>query len=93
MGTGLKIVLNVLARSIRNVEEIIKEKQPDGRFRHKIMIYRNYNSTHEKIIEQSAFTSNVEELQTFMSRINPEGGMGNEAHEILFYEIGNLCRQ
>lgn len=26
-----------------------------------------------------------------MTSIKPEGGLGNEAHEILFYDIGKIC--
>lgn len=63
-------------------------KMPNVSFEHKIMIYRNYNTTLEKILEQSNFSKDPEYLKSFMMPIKPEGGLGNEAIEILFQNVG-----
>jgi hypothetical protein len=41
------------------------------------MIFRNYSSKYEKIIEKSNFSKDANELQSFMALIKAEGGLGN----------------
>jgi hypothetical protein len=88
MGAALNAVLNILNATISRTDEIITMRMPHVSFEHKIMIYRNYNTNLEKILEQSNFSKDPAYLQAFMTSIKPEGGLGNEAHEVLFYDIG-----
>jgi len=53
MGAGLNAVLNILKDTISKTEEIIQAKSPFSSFKHKIMIYRNYNSPPDKLLQQS----------------------------------------
>jgi hypothetical protein len=88
MGAALNAVLTILKDTISRTDEIISMRMPNVSFEHKIMIYRNYNTNLEKILEQSNFSKDSAYLQAFMTSIKPEGGLGNEAHEVLFYDIG-----
>jgi hypothetical protein len=81
MGAALKAVLNILKETIERTEKIINEKRPGSSFQHKIMIYRNYNSKPiEKILQQSHFSKDPSYLESFMTAVKPEGGLGNEGH-------------
>lgn len=81
MGEALKAVLNILKQTIERTDRIITEKRPGSSFKHKIMIYRNYNSKPiDKILQQSQFSKDASYLESFMTAIKPEGGLGNEGH-------------
>lgn len=54
----------------------------EDRFSMQFVVYRNYSSTREKILEVSPWESRGPNLRMFMNTISPEGGMGNEAIEI-----------
>lgn len=51
MGAALNAVLNILKDTILRTEEIITLKRPNSSFEHKIMVYRNYNTPIEKILQ------------------------------------------
>ena len=43
------------------------------------MIYRNYNSPFEEILESTAFENTPINLKKFLDGVMPKGGWGNEA--------------
>lgn len=53
----------------------------------KIMIYRNYNSPYNKILESTAFESKPDNLKVFLSKTTASGGWGNEAIEVLLQAV------
>jgi hypothetical protein len=62
----------------------LKEKNIYATIEVKIMVYRNYNSPAEEIVEGTTFESTPVMLKQFLSRVGPKGGWGNEAIEVLF---------
>jgi hypothetical protein len=48
------------------------------------MVYRNYNSPFEEIIEGTTFETTPVNLKRFLDKVQPKGGWGNEALEVLF---------
>ena len=53
------------------------------------MVYRNYNSLHQKILQSTTFENTADNLKTFLQKVNAEGGWGNEALEIFMYAVNN----
>ena len=51
------------------------------------MVYRNYNSGKDKIIEQTKFENKVDILQKFLQKVKVDGGWGNEALEMLYRNV------
>lgn len=45
----------------------------------KIMVYRNYDSPFEEILETTPFENTHHNLCKFLERVAPKGGSGNEA--------------
>ncbi len=41
------------------------------------MIYRNYNSPSEDILQTTAFENTAANLKRFLDRVGPKGGAGN----------------
>jgi hypothetical protein len=57
-----------------------------GSFIVQIVVYRNYNSG-DKVLLASEFEQNLERLSPFLEQIRCEGGLGNEAIELLYRHI------
>ncbi|CAF3383520.1 unnamed protein product [Rotaria socialis] len=51
-------------------------------FEIQFVVYRNYNSEENKILQHSPWETKPDNLRAFMNTINVEGGWGNEAIEI-----------
>ncbi|CAF3338635.1 unnamed protein product, partial [Rotaria sp. Silwood2] len=51
-------------------------------FQLQFVVYRNYNSTHDKLLQSSPWETEPDNLRSFMNKINVEGGWTNEAIEI-----------
>ena len=64
---------------------LIELALPSDAFQMQFVIYRNYNSKDNKILEASSWETKASNLRTFMNGIGPEGGMGAEAIEIGFW--------
>lgn len=54
-----------------------------------VMIYRNYNSHYNSILEKTAFESRPDNLLTFIKDVKASGGMGDEAIEICLQAVNN----
>ncbi|CAF4051597.1 unnamed protein product [Adineta steineri] len=59
-----------------------KKKLPSDIFSMQFVVYRNYNSLEDKILEVSPWETRGSQLRAFMNTIRSEGGMGAEAIEI-----------
>lgn len=51
------------------------------------MLYRNYNSNAEQILESTAFQNTAEHLKNFLQKVSPSGGWGNEAIQIFMQAV------
>ncbi|CAF2540249.1 unnamed protein product [Rotaria sp. Silwood2] len=58
-------------------------------FEVQFVVYRNYNSQEEKILQHSPWETKPDNLRAFMNTINVEGGCGNEAIEIGLWHANN----
>jgi hypothetical protein len=56
----------------------------------KIVVYRNYNSPSDEILQSTAFESTVVNLRKFLNSVVHKGGWGNEAIEVLFQYLNRL---
>ncbi|CAF0939888.1 unnamed protein product [Adineta steineri] len=62
---------------------ILKENNiSEDSFQIQFVVYRNYNSEKDKILQSSPWETKPDNLRAFMNAINVEGGWGNEAVEI-----------
>lgn len=55
-----------------------------------LVLYRNYNSDVDKILEISTFDSQGEVLKNFISKSQVSGGWGNEAIEVALQYVNTL---
>ena len=63
--------------------QILKEKNFSAdSFQLQFAVYRNYSSGAEFLLQNSAWETKPDSLRSFMSGINVNGGLGNEAIEI-----------
>ncbi|CAF4122389.1 unnamed protein product [Adineta steineri] len=63
--------------------EILRENNiQSNSFQLQLAVYRNYNSTEEKILQFSPWETKPDNLRAFMNTIEVEGGWGDEAAEI-----------
>ncbi|CAF2071576.1 unnamed protein product [Rotaria magnacalcarata] len=63
--------------------EILREANiSEDSFQIQFVIYRNYNSTKDKILQFSPWETRADYLRAFMNTIDISGGLGNEAIEI-----------
>ncbi|CAF3604842.1 unnamed protein product [Rotaria sp. Silwood1] len=62
---------------------VLTEKNvPSDAFQMQFVIYRNYSSRENRVLQVSPWETKGNNLRTFMNTISPEGGMGTEAIEI-----------
>jgi hypothetical protein len=79
MSTVLKKACTIIEASFKRVYDILKQKDIKSGFEIKIMVYRNYNSPVEEILESTSFENTPEKLQQFLRKVGASGGWGNEA--------------
>jgi hypothetical protein len=79
MGAGLKKTCEICSDSFERAYKVLEENKVKASIEIKIMIYRNYNSPHEEIIESTAYENTAPNLKRFLERVGPKGGAGNEA--------------
>ncbi|CAF0753965.1 unnamed protein product [Brachionus calyciflorus] len=63
-----------------------KKKYNNASFLIKIAVYRNYNSTSDLLLQNSSWESEADNLVKFLQTIDTDGGWGNEAIEIGFWQ-------
>ena len=89
MSNLLSAVKETVCLMFERAADILKETRiVEDVFSMQFVVYRNYSSRKEKLLEMSPWESKETNLRVFMSTIGPEGGMGNEAIEIgLWYAV------
>ncbi|CAF5016018.1 unnamed protein product, partial [Rotaria sp. Silwood1] len=73
----------------RTIEILRDDNIIEDSFQIQFVVYRNYNSTEDKILQYSPWETRADNLRTFMNTINVEGGDGNEAIEIGLWHANN----
>lgn len=89
MSHALKQVCDNIKTCVTATFDTLNEKGVKAGFEIQIAVYRNYNSEANKLFEYSPFSSNPADLLSFLSKVQVEGGWGNEAIENLFHHILN----
>jgi len=59
-------------------------------FELQFVVYRNYNSREDKLLQFSGWESKSDKLRNFMKSIQVEGGLGNEAIEIGLSHVNEI---
>ncbi|CAF1185261.1 unnamed protein product [Adineta steineri] len=74
---------NTVGMMFDRMAEILRDNNIcEDSFQLQFVVYRNYNSTEDKILQSSPWEVRPDNLREFMSTINVEGGWSNEAIEI-----------
>ena len=76
MTIALKQVLSILDEAFDEINLILKKFQAKGTFEMKLLIYRNYNSNADMILEKSAYEVRPENLKKFLKKVSASGGWG-----------------
>ncbi|CAF3193876.1 unnamed protein product [Rotaria sp. Silwood2] len=83
MSNFLSAAKEIVCTMFERASDILKEQMlPSDIFQLQIVIYRNYNSKENKILQASSWETKANNLRAFLNTINPEGGWGREAIEI-----------
>ena len=86
-GTGsmaklLEKVKNTLGTIFDRAFSILKEKNANATFLIKLVIYRNYSSSADMLLQNSSWENQADNLVKFLRGVYTSGGMGNEAIEM-----------
>lgn len=74
---------NTVSTMFNRTSEVLKDHNIESdSFQIQFVVYRNYNSREDRILQASPWESKPDNLRTFMYNIQVEGGWGNEAIEI-----------
>jgi hypothetical protein len=79
MEDALNKTCEIIGTAFEQTYAVLAEKDVKATIEIKIMLYRNYNSHAEEIIEGTTFENTPVMLKQFLSRVGPKGGWGNEA--------------
>lgn len=87
MGGALKKTCEIIGTAFERADQVLTEQKVKATIEIKIMVYRNYNSPFEEILETTAFENTPHNLRKFLERVGPKGGWGNEALEVFFQAL------
>ena len=74
---------NTVDTMFERVSKILQDHQiSSDSFQVQFVVYRNYNSSKDKILQSSPWETKSQNLRAFMNKIEVNGGWGNEAIEI-----------
>ncbi|CAF1002767.1 unnamed protein product [Adineta steineri] len=83
MSNLLSLAKDTVCTMFERASTVLMEKNiPSDAFQMQFVIYRNYNSKEERILQVSSWETKPNNLRAFMNGIGPEGGHGEEAIEI-----------
>lgn len=85
MRDRLQKVKMILQETSKRTYEIIEKEDVNISVEMMVMIYRNYNSTFNQLLEKTPFENCCGNILKFLNTVEASGGMGNEAIEICFY--------
>jgi hypothetical protein len=80
--TTSKTIGNVVAEAKQTLKE---KKVNDDKFEVQFVVYRNYNSPINEILQFSPWESSASNLQKFIDTVKPAGGWGEEALEVALH--------
>lgn len=87
MGGALKKTCEVIGAAFERAYLVLAESKVKASIEIKIMVYRNYNSPYEEILETTTYENTPHNLRKFLERVGPKGGWGNEAIEVFFQSL------
>jgi hypothetical protein len=87
MGAALKQICEIIGPAFERADNVLKDQNVQASIDIKIMIYRNYDSPAEEILESTAYENTPVNLRKFLGGVGPKGGWGNEAIEVFFQSI------
>lgn len=87
MEQTLKKLSYIIKRVFQETNFILEKRNVKTGLQMKIMLYRNYDSAFEDIIERTPFENSFRNLKHFLGNAQAKGGWGNEALEVLFHEL------
>ncbi len=90
MGGVFDKIKAVIRNAIPQIYQTIKNTGQSGQFELKFVIYRNYNSTHDLILQYNNFENTSDKLLKWISGTSVSGGWGNEAIEIGLQHLNTL---
>ncbi len=83
-------VVEVVKNAIPDIYEVIRQAKVEGSFDIKFVIYRNYNSSEELLIEYSNYENKSDILIKWIEARDVDGGWGNEAIEVCLNHLNSL---
>ena len=83
-------LVNTLDQCFERIDKILTEKNVKSTMDMKVCVYRNWNSTAEKVLETTSFETKPNNLRKFVQRISVDGGWGNEALEVFYQHINKI---
>ena len=87
MGNGLKKVCEVCSKAFQETYAVLESQKLKISVEMKIVVYRNYNSPYNQILESTAFENTPNNLKIFLSKVTASGGWSNEAIEVLMQAV------
>jgi hypothetical protein len=89
-------VLDACKVTVRNMlnraHDILKQHKVASSFEVQFVVYRNYSSRAEAILQYSGWESDPENIWKFMKPIKTSGGQGNEAIEIGLWHVNQQSK-
>ena len=83
MSLLLQNAKNTVDKMFSRTHDILKDHRLNqDSFQLQFVVYRNYNSTIDSILQSSPWETKPENLRAFMEKISPDGGWVNEAIEL-----------
>ena len=73
---------NTVDKMFAQAHTILSDNKINIPFMIQFVVFRNYNSTADSILQASPWESQPDNLRSFLGTVGPEGGWGNEAIEI-----------
>ena len=87
MSAVLKKACSICSQAFERAYVVLNDTNVQGTFEVKAMVYRNYNSPAEQILESTAFESTPVNLKSFLNNVQASGGWGPEAIEVAMQAI------
>ncbi len=82
-----------VSQMLHRVVEVLKAQKVSSGFQIQFIVYRNYNSHPDKILECSTWETSPTNLVEFINPIGPDGGWGNEAIEMALWHANREATQ
>ncbi len=77
MSQALKKCCQIIGIAFEQAYKVLDKEKIPATIDIKIMVFRNYNSPYNEILEGTAFENTSTNLKRFLDRVQPSGGLGN----------------